>query len=912
MSEPLLEPRLEPRYDPKPVERKWYEKWETGGSFEAPVNDDLSHYSVVIPPPNITGELHIGHALNNTIQDIYVRFRRMQGLDTLWLPGTDHASIATENVVKRSLEAEGVSKKELGREKFLERVWEWREKYGTRIIEQLKRLGSSCDWSRTRFTLDEGLSRAVREVFVRLYKENLIYRGTYLVNWCTKCGTALSDDEVEHKQASGKLWWIRYPVKDSQEHIEVATTRPETMLGDTAVAVSPKDERYKNLLKETVVLPLLNRDLKVIADDYVDPSFGSGVVKVTPAHDPNDAAMGERHGLEFLNILNPDGTLNENAGPYAGMDVYEARKKVVEDLDKQGLLVRIEDYDTSIGHCYRCGTIVEPFMSTQWFVKMKPLAEPAAQAVRDGKVKFFPDRWKSFYLQWVDNVRDWCISRQLWWGHRIPVYYCECGETIVSAEAPEKCPECGSGNITQDEDVLDTWFSSALWPFSTMGWPDETQLLKKYYPTNLLVTDRGIIFFWVARMVMMGLKFRKDIPFEHVYIHGTILDELGRKMSKSLGNGIDPLIMIDGGVQTYLGKDYECEGFGADAVRFSLISLSAEGQDLKLSPTRFEMGRNFCNKLWNATRFSLMNLADYSPGEINDGELALEDRWILSRLNTTIRDYTEALDNYKLHEAANIIYHFTWHEFCDWYLELIKPRISEGGQDKIVAQRVLAKTLGDILAMLHPIMPFITEELFSYFAKAAGIEEELLIVHKFPEQAQEYVDIDSSQAVCMFEGLQSIVTKSRSIFTEYGISDLSSAEIIIKVEGDAGLLSYLVDNKSFVERTTKIGKISLNDNMQKPPHAATGIVHVRNMRKTIPVEVYVPLDKFEGILDKEIKRLEKEIASVEKAYGVNQKKLSNKQFLEKAPAEVVEQTKARQAELSEKIEKLRQSLDSLK
>jgi valyl-tRNA synthetase len=900
---------LPPRYDPKPVEQKWYRAWESGGCFEAPLNDSPEHYSIVIPPPNITGELHMGHALNNTIQDIYIRLNRMRGIDTLWLPGTDHASIATENVVKRSLEEEGTSKRELGREKFIERVWEWREKYGSRIIEQLKRLGSSCDWSRTRFTMDEGLSRAVRTVFVELFNKKLIYRGSYLVNWCTKCGTALSDDEVEHHDLHGKLWWIRYPVKDSGESVEVATTRPETMLGDTAVAVNPEDGRYRGLLKKKVVLPLLGRELRVIEDDFVSREFGSGVVKVTPAHDANDAAMGERHRLDFINILNPDGTLNENAGPYAGLGVYEAREKVVEDLEKQGLLVKVEDYDTSIGRCYRCNTIVEPYISTQWFVRMKALAEPAAQVVREDKVRFYPARWKDFYLSWLDNVRDWCISRQLWWGHRIPAYYCDdCGgEPFASVEEPGKCPHCESTNIRQDEDVLDTWFSSALWPFSTMGWPEHAPLLKKYYPTDVLVTDRGIIFFWVARMVMMGLEFMGEAPFRDVYIHGTILDELGRKMSKSLGNGIDPLIMIEGGVQRYLDEDYECDGFGADAVRFSLISLSAEGQDLKLSPTRFEMGRNFCNKLWNAARFSLMNLEGFQPGALEKQSLALEDRWILSRLNSVVREYTAALDNYRLHEAANTIYHFTWHEFCDWYLELIKPRIAAGGSDKTTAQRVLANVLEDILALLHPIMPFITEELYSHLNGITG-GGRTLIVRAFPQSDEEWIDRKYEE---MIPFLQDIVKGIRETATTLGISKESGYKVVLSTQTEKPRKS-IDENIAFVKRLTQVAEIEVGIDLPKPPYASTAMATFTVGGHSEVVKIYPSLEGFKDVLDKEAARLEKELRKIEQALEGTEKKLANRQFLEKAPADVVEQTKARQAELTEKISKLKESLESLK
>ncbi|MCX7703684.1 MAG: valine--tRNA ligase, partial [Planctomycetota bacterium] len=671
---------LKARYEFKEYEEALYKRWEDGGYFVAPREAPL-YYCIVIPPPNITGELHMGHALNNAIQDILIRYHRMLGRGTLWIPGTDHASIATENVVERQLAKEGIEKRRLGREEFIKRVWQWKELYGGIIVKQLRRLGVSCDWSRERFTMDEQLSEAVREAFVRLFEEGLIYRGEYLVNWCPRCKTALSDDEVEHIEEGGKFWFLRYPYAEGGGYIEVATTRPETMLGDTAVAVNPEDERYRSVIGREVVLPLIGRRIPVIADDAVQKEFGTGAVKITPAHDFNDFEIAKKHNLMFVNIMNPDGTLNENAGAYKGLDRYEARKRVVEDLQTQGLLGKIEEHSLALGRCYRCNTPIEPYLSRQWFVKMRPLAAPAIKAVKQKKMRFFPERWKEYYLSWLENVRDWCISRQLWWGHRIPVFYCdECENVFADAGAPQRCPKCESERIRQDEDVLDTWFSSALWPFSTMGWPnykteDKKGLIERFFPTNVLVTDRGIIFFWVARMAMTSLHFLKNVPFKDVYIHGTILDELGRKMSKSLGNGIDPVEMI--------------EIYGADAVRFSLMMLTVEGQDVRLSQSKFEMGRNFVNKLWNAMRFVLSNLKPIKSERLDRRKMALEDRWILSRLTRLLRGFKGLMKDYRLNEALRSVYEFFWHEFCEWYLELIKPRLKGTGGEKDIAQIVM-------------------------------------------------------------------------------------------------------------------------------------------------------------------------------------------------------------------------------
>ena len=658
-------------YEAKLVEKKWYQTWLKKGYFKASAKSKKKPYTIVIPPPNITGILHMGHALNDTLQDILTRYKRMQGYEALWLPGTDHAGIATQNVVERSLREEGLTRHSLGREKFLERVWKWREKYGNTIIRQLQRLGASCDWDRTRFTMDEGLSRAVREVFVRLYDKGLIYRGNYIINWCPRCQTALSDEEVQHKDVTGHLYYMKYPIEGTDETVTIATTRPETMLGDTAVGFHPGDERYTHLKGKTAILPLLNRKLRIIQDADIDPQFGTGALKITPAHDPVDFLLARKHGLESINILNPDATLNDNAGPYKGMDRFEARKKIITELEDRRILLEVKEHVHAVGHCYRCQTIVEPTLSLQWFVRMKPLAEKAIAAVREGRTTFVPSRWNKVYLDWMTNIRDWCVSRQIWWGHRIPVWYCAgCrskGEPgiVVAVETPKKCPACGHGDLVQDEDVLDTWFSSWLWPFSTLGWPDKTADLKYFYPTDTLVTGYEIIFFWVARMMMAGLEFMGKEPFKQVYIHGIVRDDTGAKMSKSLGNAVDPIQIID--------------EYGADALRFALISITAEGQDVYCSKEKFEFGRNFANKLWNASRFIAMNRTPSRGGSASGGkgaftkapapsQFSATDRWILSRLHTTIERVTQSLDKSRFNESAGILYEFFWHEFCDWYL----------------------------------------------------------------------------------------------------------------------------------------------------------------------------------------------------------------------------------------------------
>ncbi|MDD5246998.1 MAG: valine--tRNA ligase, partial [Candidatus Omnitrophica bacterium] len=724
---------LSTRYNPKETEDKWYEFWEKGGFFSARPDPDKKPFTIIIPPPNVTGILHMGHALNNTLQDILIRRQRMKGFSALWMPGVDHAGIATQNVVEKKIAREGLKRQDLGREKFIERVWEWKEEYGSTIIRQLKKLGASCDWSRLRFTMDQEYSAAVIEIFIRLYEKGLIYRGNYIINWCPRCQTALSDEEAPHRELQGNLYYLKYPLKaDPGEFIIVATTRPETMLGDTAVAVNPKDKRYKKHIGKSLILPLLKREIKVIADSMVDMKFGTGAVKVTPAHDPNDYALGKKHKLDFIKVMNPDGRMNEFAGDYRDMDRFEAREVILEDLKEQGLLDHIEAHQLSAGHCYRCHTIIEPYLSDQWFVKMGPLSRPAIEAVKNGRIKFYPARWKKVYLNWMENIQDWCISRQIWWGHRIPVYYCrKCQETgilsakrkaqsakeesgmIVSRIKPETCPVCGSGDIYQDEDVLDTWFSSWLWPFATFYWPftdhgprttDHEKELKYFYPTSVLVTAPEIIFFWVARMIMAGFEFMGELPFKDVYIHGTVRDVEGKKMSKSLGNVIDPLEIIN--------------EFGCDALRFSLISITAQGQDVFLSRERFEQGRNFANKIWNASRFIMMNL---DPGAIKvdlcvffkKEELDPVNRWILSRFYSVLKETDACLEKYKFNEAANLLYKFFWHEFCDWYLELIKPRIKEKN-NQVVMYKVLEKSL----RLLHPFMPFITEEIWQKLSEA--------------------------------------------------------------------------------------------------------------------------------------------------------------------------------------------------
>ncbi|MGI5920409.1 MAG: valine--tRNA ligase [Syntrophomonadaceae bacterium] len=872
-------------YNSQNVESKWYEFWKANGYFAPGEDRTRKPFSIVMPPPNVTGALHLGHALDCTIQDILTRWRRMQGYNTLWLPGTDHAGIATQAKVEESLAQEGLSRYDLGREKFLERVWEWKHLYGNRITSQLSLLGSSCDWSRERFTMDEGCSQAVREVFVNLYNKGLIYQGDYIINWCPKCHTAISDIEVEHEDTEGHLWHLKYPLEDSDEYIIVATTRPETMLGDTGVAVHPEDERYSTIVGRKVKLPLVNRLIPVFADDYVDREFGTGAVKVTPAHDPNDFDMGLRHNLEQIVVINENGFMSENAGKYQGLSREECRKQIVKDLDEQGFLIKVESHQHAVGHCQRCNTIIEPMVSKQWFVKMKPLAEPAIQKVLDGEIKFIPERFTRIYIGWMENIRDWCISRQLWWGHRIPVWYCQdCGEVICSKVDPDKCPQCQSANLKQDEDVLDTWFSSALWPFSTMGWPEKTSDLDYFYPTSVLVTGRDIIFFWVARMIFSGIEHTGKVPFHHVNIHGLILDGQGRKMSKSLGNGIDPLEVV--------------EKYGADTLRFSMITGVTPGNDIRFNWDKVENTRNFANKIWNASRFVLMNMEGYEPVTISDNELTLADKWILSRLNSTTAEMTKMLENYDLGEAARTIYDFIWDEFCDWYIELAKPRLfrPENARQRLLVQNMLRDVLVEILKLLHPFMPFITEEIYQY-----------LPGHDATIMLQEWPSAEESrwwpEAVVQMQEVMGIIRAIRNIRAEFNVSPGSKVKALVVVQ-DKAKMEYLHDNSSYVKDMANVSEMEIMEKLKEKPRQAVSAL-------TATAEIYVPL---EGIIDvdKEVARLEKELGNVENDMKKSLAKLGNEKFLAKAPQEVVEKEQSRLKESQYKKEGILQRLQILK
>ncbi len=888
-------------YNPHGLEDRLYETWEKKGYFHASPNPAKKPYSIVIPPPNITGILHMGHALNNTIQDILIRFKRMQGFETEWMPGTDHAGIATQNVVERKLAKDGIRRQEIGREKFMNEVWKWREEYGSTIIRQLKKLGCSCDWERTRFTMDEGLSDAVGEVFVRLYEKGLIYKGNYIINWCPRCQTALSDEESQHKDVDGMLYYIKYPIKttdrrpETEDHIVVATTRPETMLGDVAIAVNPKDKRYKDLKGKAVILPLLERPLKVIFDPLVDMKFGTGALKVTPAHDPVDFELGLKHKLEQINVMNVDATINSSGGEYEGMDRFEAREAILEDLKERGLFIKSEPHRHAVGHCYRCHTMIEPRLSPQWFVKMKPLAKPAIEAVKKGKIKFYPSRWTKVYLDWMNNIRDWCISRQIWWGHRIPVYYCKnCLRSdrkpktedrkpngiIVSKTKPEKCPKCGSSEIEQDPDVLDTWFSSWLWPFSTFGWPADTPELKYFYPTNSLVTAQEIIFFWVARMIMAGFEFMGDIPFKDVYIHGTVRDITGTKMSKSLGNIIDPLDMI--------------EKYGTDALRFSIISITAQGQDVFLAEGKFELGRNFANKIWNASRFILMNL---KPEEVDADlcvffkamKLSLPERWILSRFYSTLSYVERCLDEYKFNEAANSIYEFIWHEFCDWYIEIAKSTINEK-----TSQVILYKVLEKSLRMLHPFMPFVTEEIWQRLPRDKDKAGDSIMVQAWPHVQSQMI---SKEAEAKMQLLIELVTAVRNIRSVWNIEPHKEINVAINLhkKEDEKLLS---ENGAMIKKLARVSELKIGK-FAKPKNSAVAIVK--------DLEVYVPL---EGLIDfeKESTRLKKEETRIKAEIKSISTRLKDKNFTSKAPQEIVARQKERKAELDLQLKKITENL----
>lgn len=870
-------------FEPAAVETAWYTYWEEKGLFRAEAKSSKKPFSIVIPPPNVTGMLHMGHALNNTLQDIMTRYRRMQGYNALWMPGTDHAGIATQNVVEQELAKQGTNRHELGREKFIERVWEWKRQYGGVIINQLKRLGCSCDWSRERFTMDAGLSRAVREVFVRLYNDGLIYQGDYIVNWCPRCHTAISDLEVEYSEEKSWLWQIRYPYAEGQGGIIVATTRPETMLGDTAVAVNPNDKRYKDVIGREVILPLVNRKIPIIADEYVTMEFGSGVVKITPACDPADFAMAERHNLEIIKIMDGNAVINEHGGLYKGQTRYEARENIVRDLVSGGYLVDTVPYSHNIGKCYRCKTDIEPFVSKQWFVKVKPLAKQAVAAVVKGKTKLIPPMWEATYFDWMNNIRDWCISRQIWWGHRIPVWYCDaCGKVIVSAEDPEKCPECEGAALLQDEDVLDTWFSSALWPFSTLGWPDKTDELKTFYPTSLLITGFDILFFWVARMMMMGLYVLKDVPFRDVYLHALVRDEKGEKMSKSKGNIIDPLKMID--------------KYGADAFRFTLAAFTAQGRDIRMSEERIVGYRHFINKIWNATKFSLMNLEDYPErgAEVDSKEYSLADRWIRERMNRAVEEMTGHLDEYRFNDAAARIYHFLWHEFCDWYLELIKPVLyrPEDLRKKRATQETLILCLRNAIKLLHPIMPFVTEEIWQHISKEGGS----IMVSDFPASDASFNDPEADRKMSL---IMEIIGSIRNIRGEMNILPAKKLKVIISVP-DRENRTYLEEAKDYVVNLAKLEDVSIESAIEEPKGVATGVAG--------NIKIYVFLEGMIDISGEKV-RLEKEIAKVSKELAVVSRKLGNSDFKEKAAEVVIRKEEAKFGELKEKLTVLEAAIE---
>ena len=868
---------LDKQYSPQNVEDRTYKFWCDHKYFHAEVNPDKKPYTIVIPPPNITGQLHMGHALDETLQDILIRWRRMEGYETLWLPGTDHASIATEAKIVEAMRKEGITKEEIGREKFLERAWEWKAQYGGRIVEQLKKLGSSCDWDRERFTLDEGCSKAVREVFCKLYDKGLIYRGERIINWCPHCLTSISDAEVEYEDQAGHFWHLRYPFKDGSGYLELATTRPETLLGDTAVAVNPNDERYKDMVGKTLILPIVHREIPVIADDYVDIEFGTGVVKITPAHDPNDFEVGLRHNLEVINVLTPDAKIVDDYPKYAGMDRYEARKAIVEDLQAEGALVEIEDYSHNVGTCYRCGTTVEPRVSKQWFVKMEPLAKPAVEVVRNGEVKFVPERFDKTYFHWMENIKDWCISRQLWWGHRIPAYYCDdCGEVMVSAQEVHACSKCGGNHVHQDPDTLDTWFSSALWPFSTLGYPDDTKELEYFYPTDTLVTGYDIIFFWVARMIFSGVEHMGQVPFHTVLIHGLVRDAQGRKMSKSLGNGIDPLLVID--------------QYGADALRFTLATGNAPGNDMRFSDEKVKASRNFANKLWNAARFVLMYLGnDYSyPGLPKD--LAIEDKWILSKVNTLAKEVTDNLERFELGIAVAKLYDFIWDVFCDWYIEIAKIRL-QSGEGADTAKAVLVYVLTDILKLLHPFMPFITEEIY----QAIPHDTESIMISKWPEYDPTLSFADEE---AQMEKIMDAIRAIRNRRAEMNIPPSKKSKVYV----ETAFSDVFAVGSEFIKRLAYASDVEIADAFGDLGNTVTIV--------TNDAKIYIPLGDLVDF-EAEAKRLQKELAAAEDKLAFINKKLDNPGFVNKAPEKVVQQNRDEAAKLTEKIANLRSSLENL-
>ncbi len=865
-------------YEPNEVEDRIYDFWIKGNYFHAVPDPDKEPYTIVIPPPNITGQLHMGHALDNTLQDILIRWKRMQGYSALWLPGTDHASIATEAKIVEAMRKEGLKKEDLGREKFLERAWAWKEQYGGRIVEQLKKLGSSCDWERERFTLDEGCSKAVNRVFVNLYNKGLIYRGERIINWCPHCKTSISDAEVEFEEKEGSFWHLRYPLSDGSGYIQLATTRPETMLGDTAVAVHPDDERYKALIGKTVTLPIVNKEIPIVADEYVEMDFGTGVVKITPAHDPNDFEVGLRHNLPVINVMNDDGTMNENAGKYNGWTSQDCRKAIVEELDNLGLLIKVEPIKHNVGTCYRCSTVVEPRVSTQWFVKMEPLAKPAIEAVKDGEVKFIPERMNKTYYNWMENIRDWCISRQLWWGHRIPAWYCgDCGEVIVSETPVCTCPKCGGAKLKQDEDTLDTWFSSALWPFSTLGWPEETEELKYFYPTNTLVTGYDIIFFWVARMIFSGIEHMGEVPFKTVFFHGLVRDAQGRKMSKSLGNGIDPLEEID--------------KYGADALRFTLVTGNSPGNDIRYSDERVNASRNFANKIWNAARFILMNIEGKDVKCEIPEKLYLEDKWIISKFNNVTKEVTDNLDKFELGIAVSKLYDFLWDDFCDWYIELAKIRMNGEDEDSAAsARQVLVFVLSSTLKLLHPFMPYITEEIWQTLPH----EGEALVIASWPKYDEA---LNFAAEAAEMEKVMNLIRAVRARRSDMNVPPSKKAHIYIETAEP----NAFDTEKNAIMRLAYASGCETGESFN-----VEGAVTV----VTENCKAYIPMNELVDF-EAEKKRLNKELEGAQKQLDTVNAKLNNEKFMSKAPENVVAGVRANGEKLTEKIRLIKESLEAL-
>ena len=876
-------------YEPKKIEDRLYKQWIEKGYFTPKIDKTKKPFTVLIPPPNVTGILHMGHVLNNTLQDVMVRYKRMQGIPALWVPGVDHAGIATQNVVERELKSEGKTRHDIGREELLKRIWKWKDEKGGKIIEQLKKLGCSCDWTKERFTMDEGLSNAVKEVFIQLYEKDLIYKGKRIINWCPSCTTALANDEVEHEDEKGHLWHIKYPVKDSEEFVIVATTRPETMLGDTAVAVNPADERYKDIIGKTVILPFVNREIPIIADEYVDKDFGSGCVKITPAHDPNDFEVGNRHNLTKITVMDEHGIMNENAGSdFAEMNRFDCRKKIVEMLRAQNLLADIEDHDHSVGHCYRCETVIEPYLSEQWFVKMEPMAKRAIEVVKNNEIKLSPKRWIKVYLHWMENIRDWCISRQIWWGHRIPVYYCQsCNELVVAKEMPKTCAKCGSSEFKQDEDVLDTWFSSWLWPFSVFGWPEKTEELEYFLPTNNLVTAPGIIYLWVARMIMASLEFTDKIPFDTVLLHGMVLDENGVKMSKSLGNSPDPIDIID--------------EVGADALRFGMIFNTPKGADSYYSEKYLETGRNFANKIWNAFRFIMMN-AEKIEGlpKRNELQLELADKWIYSRLNKVVSQVREHYENLRFNDAASILMDFVWKEFCNWYLELSKDRIynEDDKQGQLTAKFILLDILQQSMRMLQPIMPFIAEEIWQILRDVFPLDFESVIIADFPTADDKMIDERINTEMLL---IQESIVAVRNLRKQVNLSPALEAEVSFKVADDSQI-NLLNNYKNYFQKLAKIEKFNIAVDVEKPKASVAAIV--QNIEAYLHLEGLIDLGQEKEKLERQAEKLEKEL---KKIFG----KLHNDKFMSKAPEHIIVKEREKYEEVKTKVDKIKEMLEGL-